>query len=134
MAKDPDTLWKATIAALPAGSKRPSSTARLRVKTAFAEIAAAKARGVTWQRITDAFTADGIVGADGAPLTVDAVRSLFNAERYARGERPKRKAPKTPAPVAPVAPPEPQDFPFEQGDRPRRKFGTVLNPRHPKED
>jgi hypothetical protein len=96
--KDDDMQWKDKVASLAPTGSREHSPARARVHAAFDEIAAAKARGVTWQQLTDLLTADGVRGAEGETLTVDAVRSLFHAERYARGERRKRRTRKPPVP------------------------------------
>jgi hypothetical protein len=145
MTRDSDAMtWKEKIASLtPPGRKSEQSPVRARIHANFDEIAAAKERGVTWQQLTDLFTSEGIVGADGEPLTADAVRSLFHSERYARGERRKRQPkkstaqPQTQAPIPTRQPPpgtardavtfDPNDG--APADKPKPKFSGPAKPR-----
>ena len=70
------------------------SAMRLRIRETFPDLVAARERGVTWQQITEAMAEVGIRGYDDAPLDWRRVKTLFHAERYARGERRvKRRAP-----------------------------------------
>ncbi|KAA5609604.1 hypothetical protein [Rhodovastum atsumiense] len=89
-------------AMVPAGGRPEPSAARVRISETFDDIAAARARGVTWQQIADLFTADGLAAADGTPLTAGKLNSLYAAEKAARGGRRKKRRPKTPAASPPV--------------------------------
>jgi hypothetical protein len=46
-------------------------------------------------------TADGVVAADGAPLTAGEVKALFHVEKYARGGTRRRRPGMAPDPDAP---------------------------------
>ena len=76
------------------------STARLHIRSAFDAIVDARKRQVSWQQIAEGMTGLGIQAADGEPLDWREVKSLFHAERYARGGTRKRQ--KGSGPVKPL--------------------------------
>lgn len=96
-----DAFRAGLAAAAPAPNRQAPSAARIRVRDAFAAIAAARSRGVSWRQIADLMAADGVRAADGAPLTEGAVKALFHVERYARGGRRKRRTGLAPDASAP---------------------------------
>lgn len=101
MSDDEFTAKLASI--IPAGRGVLASDIRLRISEKFAEIEAARDRGVSWQQIADLMAADGVRGLDGKAPTQSTVRALFHAERYARGgKRKKRRGSK---PVLTTMPP-----------------------------
>lgn len=78
------------------------SEARKQVRKDFEAITEARKRAVTWQQIAQAIAEVGIRAEDGSELEWRAVKSLYHAERYLRGGRPKRRL-KKPPPSAPQA-------------------------------
>jgi len=97
--------FRAHLRQLPGRQRRyEQSAARLRVHETFDDIAAAKARGVTWQAIADLMNADGLRGTEGTPLTAAQVAALYTSEKLARGGRKPRRKPKAAAPEPAPAP------------------------------
>jgi hypothetical protein len=137
--------FKASLRDLPAAKPRhEQSPARARIREAYTDITAARARGVSWQQIADLMTREGITGTDGKPITAAKVNSLYAAEKATRGERRKPRAKKTTArapvgaspPIQPAATPQqPGDaVPFDPGDgapddKPKPKFSVSSRPK-----
>lgn len=67
------------------------SEVRRHVRENFDAILAARARGVAWQAIAQTMGEAGIRAGDGSELGWRALKSIFHAERYARGSKPKRR-------------------------------------------
>lgn len=84
----------------PGAAKAEPSEPRLHIREHFDAMASARGRGVSWQQIAAAMAAAGVRGAGAAELGWRQVKSLFHAERYARGEKRKRRKP---APKPPKA-------------------------------
>ena len=80
--------FNARLAGMP-GSRphRENSEARQRIHDSFAEITAAKKRGVTWQAIADLLNEGGFRSTSGDPLTASQVSAAYSAERSSRGLR-----------------------------------------------
>lgn len=81
----------------PGAAKAEPSEPRLHIREHFDAITAARGRGVSWRQIAAAMAAAGVRGAGAAELGWRQVKSLYHAERYARGEKRKRRKP-TPKP------------------------------------
>jgi hypothetical protein len=79
------------------------SEVRRQIRENFDAITAARARGVAWQAIALTMGEAGVRAADGAEIGWRALKSLFHAERYGRGAKPKRRS--TRKAVAPASPP-----------------------------
>ena len=77
----------------PGAAKAEPSEPRLHIRKHFDAMTAARGRGVSWQQITAAMAAAGVRGAGAAELGWRQVKSLYHAERYARGEKRKRRKP-----------------------------------------
>ena len=112
------------------GTRTDPSALRLHIRDNFPSVLAARARGVSWQQITEVMAAAGVRASDGSDLTWRKVATLFHTERYERNPKPKRRAARkrsTPAaaavPSSPPPPPEPSPehpptaaVPFSTGD------------------
>jgi hypothetical protein len=96
-----DRLRARLAAAEPTHRGQEPSAARVRIREAFEDIAAARDRGLSWQQVTDALAAEGMRAADGGALTWRKVKALFHVERYARGGKRKRQPGLVPDPDAP---------------------------------
>ena len=86
-----------------------ASQARRYIRVNFDAVTAARERGVSWQQITGAMAAVGVLGMNNEPLGWRQLKSLFHTERYARGGKRKRRkaqprAVQTAAPPAAAAP------------------------------
>lgn len=91
----------------PGPARTEPSEVRRHVRENFDAITAARSRGVAWQAIAQTMGEAGIRTPDGAEVGWRALKSLFHAERYARGVKPKRRPTrKASAPSAPPAPAE----------------------------
>jgi hypothetical protein len=93
----------------------PSET-RAYVRANFDTILAARERGVTWAQITKVLTDIGVKAPDGSPLQWRVLKSLYHAERYAMGGRPKRRKRKPPLPRQPAPTQTREDVPFDPND------------------
>lgn len=82
----------------PGAAKAEPSKPRLHIREHFDAMTSARGRGVSWQQITAAMAASGVRGAGATGLGWRQVKSLYHAERYARGEKRKRRKP-TPKPL-----------------------------------
>lgn len=91
----------------PSPARTEPSEVRRHVRENFDAITAARGRGVAWQAIAQTMGEAGIRAADGAEVGWRALKSLFHAERYARGGKPKRRPARKAVDVAPPPPPSP---------------------------
>ena len=85
---------------IPAGANKIASDVWLRISESFAEIEAARERGVSWQQIVDLMVADGLRTLDGKKPTQSVVRAPYHKERYSLGGKRKKRRGSKPAPAA----------------------------------
>lgn len=125
--KDDERDLAARLAGLtPASRPRDASAVRKAIRRTFDAITQARGRGVTWQQIAETLAADVVQASDSTVPTEHEVRTLFHAERYARGGKRQRRrkgeapavTPPSPRPAkAPPAPP-PLSLAEEEADTP----------------
>lgn len=103
--------FKIALSTLRGNSRAPeTSKLRLAVRDGFAEIAAARKRGATWQQVADTLAAAGVPAMCGAAPSAAMVAAAYHAERYARGGRRNSQRGMKPSHVQP-APPIPSPVP-----------------------